>query len=130
MARRFFGAGEAGGDEAGDAGDVAELAAGHLGGVEAGEKVGEKIVGSEQAEPVVFVEVEGRVGEQFEAVVVAGDVDGAWGALREAIGAESGEAFVDEAAFEEEGEPVVAVARAGGFEEDFVGAGDARLLSL
>ena len=69
---------KAGEDEAGDAGDIPELAAGELGRVQTNGQVIDKAVGAEEGAPVVGGQVERLRGLKTEAVVVAGgdDADG------------------------------------------------------
>src|SRR5690606_24648408 len=97
-------------DEASDAGDLAELAPGKCGAVDAVKGVTREVVAREEVRREMGGEVERTFGEQLEAVVVVAGGERRRLAPAEAQGEQRGDAGVDELALEGEDEHAAAPA--------------------
>lgn len=95
-------------DEAGDAGDFAELSAGELCGVHALDEVFEEVFLGEMGADGSLVEKESAAGVERESVVVLGRLDGFAGRAGNAEGHERAEAFMGEPAGEGEEKEMLA----------------------
>ena len=117
-------------DEACDGRDVAELASDKLGSVESSAEVVHEVRRREQVVVNHVFPPDGLVGQELEAVVVAGPIEGLGGKQAEAVGQQRGQGFVDLAPFEGVHEQVVAVVVDEGFHQHLVGARDEATLGL
>jgi hypothetical protein len=87
-------------DQAGDAGDLAELHLGELGEIDRARGVFEQALGVKEVRREDAVEFDGGGGEKFKAVVVGGDGERGRTALRDAERDDGSEPGVDKAAVE------------------------------